>query len=90
MIISTFSNEENCKAIASYKQALKFKPDFHEAWYNKACAYALQGNIDQAIENLQQAIKLGSENLREMAKTDLDFDKIRQDVRFRSLIQEPT
>jgi tetratricopeptide (TPR) repeat protein len=76
-------------AIASYDQALKFKPDLHQAWNNKACSYALQGNIEQAIENLQQAINLSPDEYREMAKTDSYFDSIREDERFQLLIQEP-
>ncbi|MEH2446474.1 MAG: tetratricopeptide repeat protein [Nostoc sp.] len=49
--------------IASYYQALKFKPDKHEAWYNKACSYALQGKIELALENLQQAINLSPDDV---------------------------
>ncbi len=77
------------EAIASYDQALEIKPDYTSAFYNKACCYALQGNVEQAIENLQQAIKLSPEKYREMAKNDSDFNKIREDVRFQALIQEP-
>ncbi|MEH2372102.1 TPR end-of-group domain-containing protein [Nostoc sp.] len=77
----------NEEAIASYDQALKFKPDYHQAWYNKACYYALKGNIEQALENLQQAINLNPDEYREMAKTDSDFDGIREDERFQALIQ---
>ncbi|OUL31197.1 hypothetical protein BV375_12550 [Nostoc sp. 106C] len=73
-------------AIASYDQALAIKPDKHEAWYNKACCYGLLGNADLAIENLQQVIKLHPDECRQMAKTDADFDKIRDDQRFVTLI----
>jgi tetratricopeptide (TPR) repeat protein len=62
------------------------KPDYPDAWYNKACCYALQGNIAQAIANLQQAIILNPDKYREMAKTDSDFDKIREDEQFQALI----
>jgi tetratricopeptide (TPR) repeat protein len=75
------------EAIASYDQALKFKPDKDEAWYNKACYYALQGKIEQALENLQHAINLSPDEYREMAKTNSDFDSIRDDERFQILIQ---
>jgi len=75
------------EAIASYDQALKFKPDYHLAWYNKACYYALKGNIEQVLENLQQAINLNPDEYRKMAKTDSDFDGIREDERFQALIQ---
>jgi tetratricopeptide (TPR) repeat protein len=76
------------EAVASYDKSLEIKPDNDAAWYNKAYTYALQGHVDQAIENLQQAINLNPE-YREMAKTDLDFDKIRDDQQFKALIQEP-
>ncbi|QDL07987.1 prenyltransferase [Brasilonema octagenarum UFV-E1] len=75
------------EAIASYDQALKFKPDYDSAWYNKACSYALQGNIEQAIENLEKAIHLNPDKYQEMAKTDSDFDSLREDERFLVLIQ---
>jgi tetratricopeptide (TPR) repeat protein len=74
------------EAISSYDQALKIKPDSPNAFYNKACCYALQGNVDQAMENLQQAMNLYPEKYREMAKTDSDFDSIREDKRFQALI----
>ena len=73
------------EAIASFDNALKFKPDYHKAYYNKACAYALQENITLALDNLKQAINLDSQYL-EMAKTDTDFDKIRNDSRFINLL----
>ncbi len=74
------------EAIASYDKALAFNPDLLQAWYNKACCYALQGNVDLAIANLQQAIKMNPDVCRESAKTDSDFDSIRQDRRFQALI----
>jgi superkiller protein 3 len=75
------------EAISSYDKAVEFKPDKHEAWYNKACSYSLQGNIEQAIENLKTAISLNLDKYREMAKTDSDFDAIREDERFQELIK---
>jgi tetratricopeptide (TPR) repeat protein len=77
----------NEDAVASYDQAVKIKPDKHQAWYNKACSYALQGNIEQVIENLQKAINLNPDKTREMAKTNSNFDRIRDDERFQTLIQ---
>ncbi|XWK86981.1 MAG: tetratricopeptide repeat protein [Phormidium sp.] len=75
------------EAIASYDQALKLNPNDDEAWYNKACCYALQGDIVRSIENLQKAINLNLK-LREYAKTDSDFDIIRQEKQFKVLIEE--
>ncbi|WYL97507.1 MAG: tetratricopeptide repeat protein [Gloeotrichia echinulata IR180] len=76
------------EAMACYDKALSIQPDYYYAWYNKACCYALQGNINQAIENLQIAINLNPQRYRELAKTDSDFDSIRDDERFQALIQE--
>ncbi|QYX31487.1 tetratricopeptide repeat protein [Sphaerospermopsis torques-reginae] len=73
------------EAISSYDKALEIKPDYHQAWYNKARVYALQGNIEKAIENLQTAIILNPDTVREWAKTNSDFDAIREDERFQAL-----
>ena len=75
------------EAIASYEQVTQIKPDFYLAWFSKARCYALQGSLDLAIENLQQAINLNSDKCREMAKTDPSFDKVREDERFKPLFQ---
>ncbi len=72
-------------AISSYDKAVEFKPDLHQAWYNKSCIYALQSNIEQAIKNLQIAINLLPEKVREWTKTNSDFDAIREDERFQAL-----
>jgi tetratricopeptide (TPR) repeat protein len=77
------------EAITSFDKVLEIQPSHHIACYKKACCYALQGNIEQAIENLQQAINLSPDECREWAKTDSDFDSIREDERFHALIQEP-
>ncbi len=78
--------EEYREAIASYDKAIEIKPDDHLAWYNKACCYAKQDNLEEALENLKQAIALNPKKCREDAKTDSDFDKIREDERFKTLI----
>ena len=73
-------------AIASCDKAIEFKPDKHEAWYDCARAYSCLGDIDTAIEKLHQAINLNAE-YREIAKTDVNFDAIRNDERFMALMQ---
>ena len=78
------------EAIISFNKALEIKPDDTTSIYNKACYFALQNQIDLALENLQQAITLNPDKYREMAKTDSDFDNIRQDPRFQALIQDDT
>jgi tetratricopeptide (TPR) repeat protein len=74
------------EAIIAYDAALAIKPDKYKALYNKACAYALQKQIDSALENLAKAIQLKPDENREMAKTDSDFEAIRHDPRFQTLL----
>ncbi|MGB7056667.1 MAG: tetratricopeptide repeat protein, partial [Geitlerinemataceae cyanobacterium] len=57
------------------------------AWYNTACLYAMQQNLDAAISHLQKAIDLDPK-YRDMAKTDTDFDCIRDCDRFLKLLDE--
>jgi superkiller protein 3 len=77
------------EAIVSFDRVIEIKPDNHTAWYNKACCYASQNNVELALQNLQQAINIEPEKYRKMAKNDSYFDSIREDNRFRALIQEP-
>ena len=76
-------------AISSFDRALEIKPDKESAHYNKACYQALLSNPDSALESLQQAINLDPEKYREIAKTDTDFDSLRNDPRFQTLIVSP-
>jgi len=75
------------EAILSYNKSLEILPNNANSYFNKACIYSLQENIDLAIENLKQAINLDCKYLEE-AKTDTDFDKIRHDSRFINLIHQ--
>ena len=74
------------EAIDSYDRAIKLKPEDPSAFYNKACCYGLQGKVELALENLQHAIHLNPDEYRAMAKTDTDFDSIREDGRFQALV----
>jgi len=78
------------EAIASYDKAIEIEPDHQSAYYNKACCYALQGDAELAVRNLQQVLNLGGQELLEDAKTDSDFDKIRSNQQFQALLQGQT
>jgi tetratricopeptide (TPR) repeat protein len=74
-------------AFANFEKALELKPkpNFATLYYNKAYYYILQNQIELVIENLKQAIELYPK-LKEDLKTDPDFDAIREDERFKQLI----
>ncbi len=52
-----------------------------EKSYYDARLFASMGNVDRAVESLQQALNLGFTNL-EAIRTEKDFDPIRQDEKF--------
>lgn len=74
-------------ALVEYSQASKSPAAQVQAMcaYNTACIYALRDDADQAIAQLTTAIGAGFANLSQL-ETDTDFDSIRADPRFISLI----
>lgn len=74
------------EAMVSFDKALELKPDDPNIFYNKACCFALQANSEAAVASLKIAISLAPEEYREMAKTDSDFDLIRDNKDFQALL----
>lgn len=74
------------EALTSFDCAIALKPDYATAHYNKARCLALQGNIAATVETLQQAIAL-KPDYRDLAQMEADFDRVRSDERFQSLIE---
>ena len=58
------------------------EPIFH---YNLACSQSLLGEVNGALDSLQQAIDLGYNNL-EYIQEDSDLETIRKDSRFSKLL----
>lgn len=55
--------------------------------YNEACTYAIDGNDDQALASLKEALELGFDNL-ELASTDTDFGDLLKSDKFKKLIED--
>ncbi|NER33877.1 MAG: tetratricopeptide repeat protein [Oscillatoria sp. SIO1A7] len=74
------------EAIENCDKALSFQPK-HDGilFYGKACCYALQGKVEEAVNFLQQAIRLNPEEYRKRAAKDTEFDGIREEARFQAL-----
>ena len=74
-------------AIQDFNKALQLKPDYPIARYNMAGVYSLMSKADEALKWLKEAIDLDQKYL-DKAKTDSDFDNIRDDPRFKELVGE--
>jgi tetratricopeptide (TPR) repeat protein len=78
-------------ALEDINHALELRPNYAPALYNRACAYSPLGRFEEALQDLEAAIK-GDEKYPKMARTDEDFDKLRDDPeygpRFRKLVGE--
>ncbi len=67
------------------ERALAIDPDDAGVRYNVACLYAVEGQLDQALECLSAAVERGFGN-REWLEHDPDMDSLRDDPRFKALI----
>ena len=67
------------------RELLEGHPEYAGVFYNVACAEALAGRGDDAIEHLRHSIER-SERFRELAKDDSDFDSIREEPAFKELV----
>jgi len=73
-------------AITDFKHSLELRPDDPSSLYNVACLFSIQGKSDDALVYLEKAITL-DKKYKEKAKTDEDFANIRDDPRFKKLIE---
>jgi tetratricopeptide (TPR) repeat protein len=53
-----YAAKEYEASIASFDGALKFKPDYHEAWYNRGIALGNLGRFEEALASFDQALKI--------------------------------
>jgi len=73
------------EAVEAYEEAIKLDPRFSVAYYQLARLYARQGDNEKAVSDLKKAINLNPE-LRTKARSDNEFEKIRQQQDFIDLI----
>ena len=72
-------------AIASCRKASEIAPKDARPHFNLGCFHAVREEARVAVDCLRKAIELDAKH-RERAKTDKDFDPIRDDHAFRKLI----
>lgn len=73
-------------ALNVFHKALSIDPKDATARYNQACVLSLMGRSNEALDSLKAAISLDS-RLQEIASHDKDFENIRRNAQFQSLVQ---
>jgi tetratricopeptide (TPR) repeat protein len=84
---------EYSKAIESYNKAIEIQiygKSSHKAalWFNRACSNAKMGKIEEALSDLENSIKIGGPKYLDLAEKEKDFNDIRNDLRFKSIIMK--
>ncbi|HEU0224770.1 MAG TPA: DUF4440 domain-containing protein [Steroidobacteraceae bacterium] len=74
------------EAIASLQRAVAAGGGTAADYYNLACAYALSGRTDEALDQVEKAIGAGQRNRRQY-EADEDLASLREQARFRALMQ---
>ncbi|MCW6048660.1 tetratricopeptide repeat protein [Lyngbya sp. CCAP 1446/10] len=79
---------EYSQAMKLFDRVIREHPENEEGYYGKACCYARQGDTEQAIAALQQAIQIAPRRCCREARSNPDFDSLRNDQQFISLVGE--
>lgn len=81
-----YHNDRYADAAAAFRRAAEegFRRD--TSLYNAACSWALLGDANQALADLDRAIDAGWDDFDKIAD-DSDFDPIRNDPRFARMLQ---
>ncbi|HLW78352.1 MAG TPA: tetratricopeptide repeat protein, partial [Terriglobia bacterium] len=77
---------ERAKSEEWLARARRMEPDDPGVLYNVACGFSLLGNVEPAIECLEQAVKLGFA-FKEWIEHDADLEPLRSHPRFQALLQ---
>jgi tetratricopeptide (TPR) repeat protein len=77
------------EAIRLLTQLDQQRPGIAETRYNLACALALQGKLDAALEKLKEAVAAGWSD-RGHTEKDTDFAALREKPEFKALLEQMT
>lgn len=74
------------EAVKEYEAAIKLNPRMVDAYYNIACIYSKQGNIEGGFKALKWAAAYGLRDIKGLL-TDPDLERLRQEAEFGELIE---
>ena len=77
-LLGVFLNEQNKieEAINSYKNAIKLKPDYSDAYYNLATIYKKTFRFKEAIQNYEESLKRKPEDTHAYFNIGLMFESL--------------
>jgi adenylate cyclase len=78
---------ERDRAMDWAARAIAIDPDESLAHYNMACVYSLLGELDRAIDHLENVIPHISSELMLWFKNDSDLDPVRSHPRYHKLFR---
>jgi tetratricopeptide (TPR) repeat protein len=76
------------EALECCETSINMNPSSEFGYYGKACCYALQGDNELAIKFFQQAVSRDPSRCCREARTNPDFDKLRNDERFIAIMEK--
>ena len=83
---SQVQQKKYAEAVTNLERAIDIGGGTAVDYYNLACAHALAGNADEALDNVERAIGAGAKR-REQYESDPDLASLRGLPRFKALMQ---
>ncbi len=83
---SQVQQKKYAQAVQSLDRAIEIGGGVAVDYYNLACAYALSGNVEKALDNVERAIDAGFRQ-RAQYESDPDLASLRELPRFKALMQ---
>jgi superkiller protein 3 len=75
------------EAVESFDTSLSHQADNPNAWYGKARAYAMVGNLEYTLKNLYRTFVISPYVYKVMVQIDAHFDGVRNHPQFQRLIE---
>ena len=80
-------SQQHKRSIHHFEVAHRIQPNDALTLYNLGCAYALDGQVDKALDMLEAAVKAGFYDVAHLEK-DPDFDSLRANERYQRLVDD--
>jgi len=78
---------EREKGLQWARDALAVDPEEPVVLYNSACAFCLAGELEQSLDILEKAVRVGNPH-RDWIEYDSDLDPLRDHPRFKALLEQ--